>query len=608
MPLDWRLINSETLASISLDVLLQNVERFDCNAFQTEISRLERDAAHWTPEQRECLRFVGAVLTMVLRADQVTEPFGPMFVMDGQRSAIPSDFPKERLQALEQWIMSLNDPELRARFADVLWIQTKFFPAAQAAVEAYIASALKLEDPKEWPSCHKRLERALRLAASLGKGGVDLKGQVLTEIEAMLQRYRGTDPLYLTLRLTRLLLEFKHGDTGKYAAFANVAAMAAEKSQDFWRAKEYYQVVADCHRAVQNKDDETAALYCLAECLVKEAGLASSQPGRGAIAAASILSDAVEAMRQVPGGKERAAELHEKLLILQRESTPELKSISKSFDASELVHAALAAVRDRPISEAIYALCTMANPPSIAKLKQEVHDQARVAIFGSLITSEVLNSRGRVVARAPALEAGVDDLKHDGLRWRMYRHARLGRSLSVQATINPARLEILAAHAPDRLDLTSLIQHSPWVPDGHAESVLRALVAGFQGDMLVAAHVVPLQLEALVRHVVETRGGTTSMLEPGGLQPERPLSTLLGTPEAVQAFGEDGVFELQDLLIDPLGANLRNEVAHGLLEDSGLFGTDVLYAWWLLLRYCVLTSKIVERRQMEPESHSTPDA
>ncbi|RYH32854.1 MAG: DUF4209 domain-containing protein [Alcaligenaceae bacterium] len=181
----------------------------------------------------------------------------------------------------------------------------------------------------------------------------------------------------------------------------------------------------------------------------------------------------------------------------------------------------------------------------------------------------------------------------------MFSVARMGRGLAVQALLNPARAEIRDTHNPDRQDIAGLIQHSPWIPPGHAESVMRALVAGFHGDMLVAGHLVPPQLEAMVRHVVESRGGTTSKLEPGGVQPERSLGPLLETPEALHAFGEDGVFELQDLLTDQLGTNLRNEVAHGLLDDSGLFGTDVLYAWWLLLRYCVITSKLMERKQQE---------
>jgi hypothetical protein len=606
MPLDWRLINGETLQSLDLDGLLRGVERFDCTTFSSEVSRVEREEGRWSAEQRECLRFVGAVLTMMLRADQPAEPFGPMFVMDGQRSAIPADFPKQELLGLQAWALSLQDPELRARFLDLLWVQARSFPAAQGAVDAYIASAQRLEDPKEWSSCQKRLERALRLAAGLGKGGIDLRERVLGEIQAMLRRHRGTDPLYLTMRLTRLLLEFKHGDATQFAGFASGAAASAEAAHDFWRAKEYHQLAADCHRAAGDPAAEGAALRQSAESLVKESELAHKQPGRGAMTAASILSDAVEAMRQTPGGRDRAAELHEKLLVLQQESLSELKPMSTGIDAEELVRRAVSAVRDKSVDEAIIALCGLARPPSISRLKQEVHAQARVAVLGSLLASEVLNSRGRVVARPPGLEAGVEDPKHEGLRWRMFRNAHLTRSLTVQAMLNPARLEILLAHAPDRLDIASLIQYSPWIPPGHAESIMRALVAGFQGDMLVAGHLVPPQLEAMVRHVVESRGGATSMLEPGGLQPERPLSVLLETLEAEQALGADGVFELQGLLIDPLGTNLRNEVAHGLRDDSEMFGEEVLYAWWLLLRYCVLTSKLVERKHKAVATTAMP--
>ncbi len=595
MPFDWGAINGATLASINLDAMLQGVDRFDCGSYRAEIARLEQDEARWNAEQRECLRFVGAVLTMVLRADQPYEPFVPMFVMDEQRSAIPADFPKEQLRELQTWALSLSDPELRARFLDLLWVQARSVPAAQRAVEAYLASALRLEHPEEWTSCYTRLERALRLSAGLGKAGADLRLRVLAEIEGMLRRYRGTDPLYLTLRLTHLLLEFKHGDSREFAEFTKVAAVAAEEAQDFWRAKDYYRLAAICYRSAGEIASEGASLRCSAECLVKEAELAYTQPGRGVMAAASILSDAVEEMRQAPGGRTRAADLHERLLALQKESATEMRSFSTSMDATELVQQALIAVRDKPINDAVYALCKLARPPSVEKLIHEVHEQARVAIFSSRMSTAVLNSRGRVVAQAPSLEGGTDDLKHDGLRWRMFRHARLLRSLTVQGLLNPARMEIHFTHGPDRIELMDIVQYSPWIPPNHLESILRALIAGFNGDMLVVGHLVPPQLEALVRYVVESNGGTTSMLEPGGVQPERSLGVLLETPEALQAFGEDGVFELQDLLIDPLGTNLRNEVAHGLLDDGELFGRDVLYAWWLLLRYCVLTSKLVER-------------
>lgn len=604
MPLDWQLITEETLSSLDLDSLLQGVTDFECFSFQTEISRLEKEESRWSSAQLEGLRFIGASLSMMLHANQPSEPFGPMFVMGGRRSAVPTDFPKKCLGELQAWAISLRDPELRARFLDLIWVQARSFPAALGAVEAYLESALRLECPTVWSKCLERIERSLRLSAGLGKGAAQLRLKVLNETEAMLHRHQGKDPLYLTLRLTRLLLEFKHGEPSQFAAYARAAAAAAETEKNYWRAKDYYQLVAECLRTAGDMDGEGAALRDSAESLVKEAELARAQIGRGAMAAASILSDAVEAMRQAPGGRERAAELHDQLLKLQKDSLDDYKPISTSIDLTEMVLNSRAAVRDKSFHDAVIALISMAAPPSISKLVQDVNDQARVSVLGSMLSSEIVNSRGRVVARAPGLDGATDDIKHDGLRWRMFSTARLGRGLYVQGAFEPGRIEILAEHFPDRLDVLSLIQHNPWIPPGHMESVLRALVAGFHGDMLVSSHIVIPQLEAIIRHAVESMGGATSMLEPGGVQPERPLSALLDTPEALKIFGSDGVFELQGLLVDPLGTNLRNEVAHGLIDDEGLFGTDALYAWWLLLKFCVITSKIVQRQSNIPASDS----
>ncbi len=272
MPLDWTRINQDALNSVDLDGLVSHAGRFDCTTFGSEVSRVEREEGRWSPDQRECLRFIGAVLMMMLRPDEPDEPYGPIIVMDGRRSPIPADFDKQGLLGIEAWALSLRDPELRARFLDVLWVQARSFPAAKGAVEAYIASALRLEHHQKWTSGHKRVERALRLAAGLGKGGADLRQSVLAEAEAMLHRHRGTDPLYLTMRLIRLLLEFKHGDAKQFSEYAMVAATTAEAAQDFWRAKDYYQLVAECRRAAGDTDGEAVALRCSAECLVKEAG------------------------------------------------------------------------------------------------------------------------------------------------------------------------------------------------------------------------------------------------------------------------------------------------------------------------------------------------
>lgn len=594
MAFNLELVTADTLKSLNFDHLLSGVKKRECFAYGPALAQLAREEVQWSPAQLECIRFVGALLMMGLQAGETNQPYGQLFEFSGGgRSCIPDDFSKDFVSSLMDWVDGLADPELRARILDLVWLRTRSRPALEAAVASYMASALRLEDPVHWPPCVERMERALRLSASLGKGGSELKTQVLTELESILRRHKGTDPLFLSFRLIKLLLEFKHGDTQEYASYASTAAESASNRKEFWHSKDYFELWADCCCRKGDTNGESEARRRAAECLVLESEKAEHD-GRGPAAATSILSDAVEAMRQVPGGKVRAAELHDRLLDLQRVAVTQLKKISTdSFDISELVNSATSAVRNMAFNEAVLTFCQLHKPAAIDKLKRDVHDQGRIAVFGSLFSSEVMDSRGRVVARAPGLKPGTDDLKDDGLRWRMFRHARMMRGLVVQAFLNPARQEIVCSGQPDRHDILALIQHSPWIPPGHHESVVRGLMAGFQWDMLVAAHIIPSQMEALIRHVVEMSGGTTSMLVPGGVQPERPLSALLETAEAKAAFGEDQVFELQDLLVDPLGTNLRNEVAHGILTDEGFFGTEVMYAWWLLIKFCVLTSKLV---------------
>lgn len=599
MTLDWTLVTPEGLQALELEKLLQHLESRRCFDFTQELANLRNQHDRWSPAEAACLEFAVQVTGMMLRYDQPSEPFGPMFQMGDGRSAIPADFPKEMLVAAYPWASALQDAELRARFLDTIWVQGKHFTAAKEAVGAYLASAKKLLDPEHWTDFAQRLERALRLAASLGKGGAELRDAALADALDVVRGQAGTDPLYLTMRLTQLLLEFRHGDATEFEKYAVTAAQAAEVNESFWRAKDYFNLAADCCRAAKLTDEEGAHRRAAAESLVKEAGVARSQPGRGAMAAASVLSSAVQAMRQAPGGKTRAEELGRQLVAVQEDALTELKSVSSTVDATEMVQAAVRRVSGKSFHDAVLAFCQLARPPSLEALTRQVEQQARVQVLGSFMPTEVVNSRGRVVAKVPGLEQGATDPSLPGLRWRMFQCAGMNRSMTVQAAIEPARNTILYEHAPDRAAVLELIRYSPWIPKGHHESIAKAIVAGFHGDMLVAGHVVPIQFEAVIRQAVEFNGAPDPMLKPDGTQEERTLSALLDTQQATSVFGSAGVLQLQDLLSDQLGSNLRNEVAHGLETDGGFFSTEFVYAWWLLLRCVALSAHMVRARQQD---------
>lgn len=99
------------------------------------------------------------------------KPFAPLATWGNSRTMVVDDLTDEQLTVLAEVATQsqIADPEMFARIADILWITKRNHRMAMAAVEAYIASATMLEDPEHFVPSIQRIERALQLAASLGK-------------------------------------------------------------------------------------------------------------------------------------------------------------------------------------------------------------------------------------------------------------------------------------------------------------------------------------------------------------------------------------------------------------------------------------------------------
>jgi hypothetical protein len=587
--MEWNLVTVDAMASLNIEALLASATERESFAYGNVLESLCAEGERWTPSDLACLRLLQGVLQMVLRHANPQEPFGPMFVLEGKRSCVPGDIPKDLLSRLHPWAETLADPELRARVLDVIWMQGRVFKAAQDAVQAYIEAAKARLQGREWHEVEARFERALRLAASLSGGGIALRNYVLGEMQSAVYQ-SPDDGTPLRRRLISLLLEFEHGDPAALGRLASIIGSGESTRGNYFAASEARSLAAACHLKAGDEAARAMEMAAAAEAIASEAEAALLRPGQGAMAASSIMGDAVIAMRRVAGFSQRAAELHARMLEWQPLALAQMKQISAPMNVVDLTRKAVEAVRGKSLRDAVRTFCGQVGTPTLDSLRQQVRREAQIAILGSLAPLKVVNYRGRVVATIPPLTPGIQDVADEGLRGRMYHVARRQRDINVTAIINPARMEIWAEHYPSREDIAELLRYSACVPPGHGESFVRALLAGFEGDMLLVAHLVPPQFEAMLRHIMEGAGADTSILGPTGLQPERVFKPLLELEQAKKVFGEDAVFEMQDVFVDTLGGNLRNEALHGLLTDEQMFSTEVLYAWWLLLRYCVASA------------------
>ncbi len=520
-----------------------------------------------------------------LRPYSVDEPFGPMWELTNSRSAIPNDFSEEDLDTLKQVAPEANDPEMRARIADVLWVRSRDFRMAQLAVTSYLEAADILGDLDRWVPYGDRVERAIRLAASLGRAGDPFK-KTVDFIEGALDGHDGEqDPSFPLTDLMRLLQDYGQGDPAKYGGSVQSEATRAEAENEWAQARAYWEIRARWSQMEGDEDGRRQALVKAAETYVKESEEALNRTPPSYLVASSHLTRAIEGLRRAGGQRERVEELRHVLLGYQRQRRNEMVSFSGTLDLTEFVERAENRVKGKPFVEALVALATSCAPPEKSKLRQQVEENSRGSIM-SIISMDVVNDAGRVVARRPSRLSNIPEEVQEAARADMFSQATVLHEGYGASLIEPARKQINLEHNVGVSALLPFVSNNPFVPEGRELIYAQGLHYGLKGNLLVAAHLLIPQIEHSVRHVLSESGVLASTLRSSGIQEERNLNQTLYEPKLEELWGEDIVFDLQGLLVERFGSNLRNKMAHGLMGPESFSSYSVLYLWWITLYIC----------------------
>ena len=533
------------------------------------------------------LTLLGDLTGIMLRASSVDKPFHPVGEMPGGRTAMPEDFTEAELIHFERLASTEIDVDLRARVTDILWIRRKNRKWAEMAIEAYIDSAKRVENPESWPPCYERIERATRLGAQLGRGEPYLK--CIIHIESLLDKYKGEDRLFLSFRLMELLLDLKEGDPAKYVALSEQMAQTATKNgdhraQDFWNLNARWQKRGG--DAMKNRD----ALINAAESRVKIAEEAVSVKGQGYIGASMHLRSAIADFKKIPGTKTRVQELHARLIDYQKKMLGEMKGISVTADLGPQIEASKAKVKGKAsLKEALETLVTMWEIPSINELSLAVDKEMKNTPLQGLVPVTYVNEEtGKTTAKRDSLTTRNEEDRDAAKRCALHRKGSFSREFCGIAIVEPAQAQIAADHKITESDILQFVQEQSFIPENRIKQYALGLMHGFRGEWVSSVHVLMPQFENSIRYVLSQKGIITSAYDQDGIQDEYDLNHLMHMPETKAIFGEDLSFDIAGLLVEHCGANLRNLLSHGLLSDEKAGSSQAKYFWWLIWRILMI--------------------
>ena len=594
-------LTSEDFAGCGWKEVLSGSGREDHPSMYSAMYSAFSDAAKQSINQDrqahgKVLSLLADACSMMLLSDSTNEPFKPFVdfrASGGGCSTLPDDLSETDIAFFAEIVETVDDSWLKARLADLVWLMqsprdVKF---ALMAIDSYRTIPL---DPETWVRDRDKWQRAINLARLPGVGA----GERLAEMEASIikaftsmTREDGFLGSWLADLLKSNALGGDHSTT--IATKLEFLAHEFEDEGELRKAREYFQ--SSAHWFKESGDDEksTAMTVAVAEGWVKEAiaRVSSDQPSH--MVATSFYENAIQTYRTIPrsertthGVDERIAELRECLNESGKKSLDEMDAIDiPGQDIGQIVENARNAVRGKGLEEALKAFVNLSRT-NAKKLRESTIKNLEHFIAHRLFPTTFMNRDGRVAAKMPSMSSSpIPSDGDEGVIYsKMVENYCIHVSLAVQGSILPAQEVLLLEHRLREADFVNLARQSPIVPIGRELLFGKALFAGYDRDFVTALHILVPQIEHMVRYHLKQARVQTTNIDSNGIENENGLSSLMDLSQTEEIFGEDLSFEIRALFCVPFGPNLRNNLAHGLLDDRACYSPATIYAWWFGLK------------------------
>lgn len=534
------------------------------------------------------------VCSFALTPENKEKPFGPYFMSSKGRSADLCDLTDADVLFLETLVPELTgNYKLAGRIADIVWIKTGNHKMARIAIENYMNFPV---DEKSW--FHEMGEviwkRLIVLTLQMNKKDSSAIDGIK---KTFLNLYLSSkfQPTSYCLRISDVMLNFSFDKNTSKAVVdkMNDFAQTALAAKEWYWAKNYYSSTIAWIKRYGTDSDICDAKVNIAKSFIDDAekrNESQALAGWNYECALKIYRELPKKYREASNIEKEIPNLRQKMtaayIASQTEATETMIPLPDFTSHIEYVRAR---IKGKNMMDAISELACICPVKDEKAIRQAAIDSIPNDLIGLLFGRSEMKASGRVASRTPVIN--LSDMNSEETQlviWhKMLRDYSMRISLECLISIIPALDQFNADNSISEADLIDICSKSTLIPDTRIGFWAKGLLHGFNRNILEASHLLSPQIENWVRFMMKNDGLKTSTFDQDGTEDEHGLSTLLEELEGKNIFAPNLLFELKALLANPPGPNLRNEIAHGLIEQREINAYGY-YLWWLSLRIVLM--------------------
>ncbi len=507
--------------------------------------------------------------------------FSPAIVLDGKRTTDISDLTEDDYFTLSALQFECLPVKCVARISDILWEVKRDYPASRRAIDAYTKLFDLTFDDKDWLDAYNALLRAISISKST-KNDV-AREVILNKANEKVMALDGDDPLYLSLKLTEILLE---NDYDNLTCFERIIGKIIASSSSFEKKEYAFGILKSHYHRKKMKEKEIKICRELADFYEQSADGEALDNSRGIFLSEDRYEKASNVYKELKDGK-AVDRIQKKLNSVQAKKPKYMHVFQRQIDAAEIIGLIEKSFTDLTFEESVIKIGLTAEFQDKEKLTKEYFENKGKSVFSTLTSESLINSYGWTIAHMNR----VDEISADReVEQRLFLEAKKSEAAWGSIVLDNELRLIRNKFDLESCSLSFLIEDNPIVPDGREDIFTSALMMALKGYYYESIIILAPQVEHLFRTLIQEMGGVVTKTK-DGITESKSINELLKTSEFVEGYDENIIFTFRGLLAEHTGSYIRHLVAHGLYENKDAQNGDGIYFICAVIRLLTMYSK-----------------
>ena len=511
--------------------------------------------------------------------------FGPLMIMDGKRTFSIEDFNEDDFAEIGRILESLHNlPNfIKAKIADILWTEKRDYKSALIAASCYKEYFELYLTRKNWIEPLDAIQRAIYIFAKINKK--DNKKECCKLVYDCLLKYKNDYSDYFPIALIQTLVHNNYGDKNTILEIIN--QLIVESNRDIFKIVDAYNLKIEYLQKCRDNEQVKLAKEELADCYVNFAN--DFVEINQAMISADYLEKAIKLYRE--SGKKDLAE--KTFLVknnIQKKIINELSTISVKVKTPPELIKMTDNLKNISLSEAIIELSKITNFYSKDFIKKEMLNHYRNSFSGNLISKKLINSEGEKLSTLTPLNINNPEENKELLKLHLWKYMFDYIEFDANLIIKPFLNAIRNSYSFKMEDLIFIVSNNPVIPPNREDIVLTGIYYFLSGNYYEALHILAPQTEAIFRYIACLLGANILTLEKDGSSKKKVLSSIFEIKELRDGYDNNILFIFEGLMNSEFGGNIRNRIAHGIMEQEEASSGKALFFGSAVIKLLSFTS------------------